>query len=993
MNGKWIDQFPEKHEYDLELDEESFELQMADAEIAQDAAARAEAAATIATEKAASVTEKTDIVIEKTQTAIQKAAEAGSYADSAVVSVRVVEQIKNETVQASNFATMAKNDTQIIKEEVERAVINIDNKVSAAETSAQNAATSETSAQTYSIQASNSALAAAQNVQLANDVLTEVEENASKAAQSATEAATSATNAESSASAASNSASAASSSASDAENSATNAEESATTASQKAGEAATSASAASTSATNASNYASTASQKAVEASNSATAAANSASAATTDKTTVQSLKNTFETVTVPNAVEQINTEGTQQKAAVEAAGSNAVDAVESAETVAVQAVQTESTTQLAAIQAKGEETIASIPEDYTALSGEVDDLKSATTHKADVDGTYTDLTAGSAEQLLSSTGVEDAVPYSFRQTCGGNGVGARVDEEIVGGTICWNQLVQNGNFANGTTGWNCGNYIVFEASNDILRTSCNIAGAFNHSISKAINFYANHVYLISFDILSASQSDVRLRFPVLKETVGSLTANTWTNCAFAFKMTEAGSNMMLQVNGIADSVYQWKNIVCADLTQMFGVAVADQIYAMETASAGAGIAYFRSLFPAEFYAYNAGELMSVNAARKETVGFNLFDISKAESGKGIGPTGAVTGGSTVVSDFIPVIPGATYYGMGLVSAFGGRPLFTYDAGKNPIKEMYVTPYTPSATAGTFTLDQGVAYVRLSFRDVGIACFNISDTTKNGTYEPYAKHTYPLDSTLTLRGIPKLDSNNKLCYDGDIYKADGTVTRRYSVVDLGTLTWDRYQFDSNYAFYAQISTRKTRSGNSVCAKYANTGIGPESMANATINTVANGNYIYIRDDSYTSAAYFKAAMSGVYLVYELATPATETAEPYQQIQVVDPLGTEEYVDASVLAGTRDVTVPVGHNSLYMTDLRKKIENIPGDFSTLLAPIEAGFKATRAYAVNEFLIVNSQLYKVIASIANGATITPGTNVTATTVGAVLTALLNS
>ena len=84
----------------------------------------------------------------------------------------------------------------------------------------------------------------------------------------------------------------------------------------------------------------------------------------------------------------VETVGAQQKTAVEAAGSDAVDAVEAAETAAtdavtaaqtaaVQAVQAESTTQQAAVQAKGAETIASIPSDYTELSGEVDDLKSA----------------------------------------------------------------------------------------------------------------------------------------------------------------------------------------------------------------------------------------------------------------------------------------------------------------------------------------------------------------------------------------------------------------------------------------------------------------------------------------------------------------------------------------------------------------------------------------------------------------------------------------
>lgn len=40
-------------------------------------------------------------------------------------------------------------------------------------------------------------------------------------------------------------------------------------------------------------------------------------------------------------------------------------------------------------------------------------------------------------------------------------------------------------------------------------------------------------------------------------------------------------------------------------------------------------------------------------------------------------------------------------------------------------------------------------------------------------------TYPLDSTLTLRGVSKLDSNNNLYYDGDVYSADGSVSRRFT----------------------------------------------------------------------------------------------------------------------------------------------------------------------------------------------------------------------
>ena len=50
-----------------------------------------------------------------------------------------------------------------------------------------------------------------------------------------------------------------------------------------------------------------------------------------------------------------------------------------------------------------------------------------------------------------------------------------------------------------------------------------------------------------------------------------------------------------------------------DLTQMFGSTVADEIYAMEQAEAGSGVAWFRNLFPNDYYAYNAGTKTSVSA--------------------------------------------------------------------------------------------------------------------------------------------------------------------------------------------------------------------------------------------------------------------------------------------------------------------------------------------------------------------------------------------
>ena len=189
--------------------------------------------------------------------------------------------------------------------------------------------------------------------------------------------------------------------------------------------------------------------------------------------------------------------------------------------------------------------------------------------------------------------------------------------------------------------------------------------------------------------------------------------------------------------------------------------------------------------------------------------------------------------------------------------------------------------------------------------------------------------YPLDSSLTLRGLPKLDGDS-VYYDGDIYNADGTVTRRYGIVDLGTLDWTYVtSIESGNRFYAPFSLiNKTGYTNAdafpiLCPRYISVafysgGVYMGGLDKSVAYAPGSGSRFLIADSAYTDAASFKAAMSGVYLVYELANPTTETAEPYTELQICDPAGTEEWVGASM---------PVGHDTQYYEDLKGKIEDIP------------------------------------------------------------------
>ena len=202
-------------------------------------------------------------------------------------------------------------------------------------------------------------------------------------------------------------------------------------------------------------------------------------------------------------------------------------------------------------------------------------------------------------------------------------------------------------------------------------------------------------------------------------------------------------------------------------------------------------------------------------------------------------------------------------------------------------------------------------------------FHYSGGERDGEYEAYVKNEYTLASNLELRGLPKLDANNKLYYDGDTYESDGTVTRKYGIVDLGTLSWTYLL--SQTKFYASLPLAKTPTTNNdvaniICAKYDTISYADMTGDKKMIAITSSGN-LYVRDSAYTDATTFATAMNGVYLVYELATETTETADPFTNPQICDNFGTEEYVD------TRTIPIPVGHVTKYKEDLKAKLEMAP------------------------------------------------------------------
>lgn len=366
---------------------------------------------------------------------------------------------------------------------------------------------------------------------------------------------------------------------------------------------------------------------------------------------------------------------------------------------------------------------------------------------------------------------------------------------------------------------------------------------------RQVQVVANHKYLLFISGTAVTQG---------AEVYANIGGNAVKVAMIRNAVSSGNASVAVRSNGDVTYTNAKAHICCFDLTAMFGTTIADYIYSLEQSQAGAGVAWFRNYFPKDYYPYDPGTLRSVEGvSAHETVGFNQWDEEWE-----LGAISTSTGGNYADNarvrskNYIPILPNTQYW-----FKRGDTPttctVFWYDANKN-----FISSAGQSWSYEIRTTPANAHYMRFFY--IGTTynhdiCINLSDPSRNGEYEPYTKHSYPLDSSLTLRGVPRL-VDGKLAFDGDVYPPSGEVQRRYGL-------------------------RAYQSGD-------------ESLADAITD--------------------------GANTVYKLATPTTETADGYEQYQICDPSGTEEFVTTGF--------VPVGHETRYPHDLKKKIETAPDSPST-------------------------------------------------------------
>ena len=443
-------------------------------------------------------------------------------------------------------------------------------------------------------------------------------------------------------------------------------------------------------------------------------------------------------------------------------------------------------------------------------------------------------------------------------------------KSVGGRSIVWNQLVQS--TSNEITG--AGVKATF--SNDGIVTLNGTATTTGNAVSvQPVKNQKGHKYLMVANPLSGVYGKDQLLFS-----------------SQSYGQDSTGHGAII-TNESSNAKWYYTLYVCKDVTYD-NVKLQPQIFDL-TQMFGAGnepstVEEFEKMFPADYYPYTAGEIVSAGTESIVEQGKNLFNFNSAKLNKSY----------RYISD---VIPDGKKAVMSLADKDTSVDVSEINIGfANDVCELdsNVTEFNWVLTnSGLNSNNSNVSYVHdksalcrdvfiypktdealaklLSRYDIQV---ELGDTPT--AYAPYHRNTYPIPEA--IKALPGYGwsagtARNYVDYENKKY------VQCVDSVDLGSLTW-RYSkmpfgWGDNQWFSAPIQSIKviptnTQLANVLCKKYT-----------TRCAYVADGNDFFrvdksigqhqgvarvtVLDTACTDATAFKQAMQGVILYYELATP--------------------------------------------------------------------------------------------------------------------------
>lgn len=357
---------------------------------------------------------------------------------------------------------------------------------------------------------------------------------------------------------------------------------------------------------------------------------------------------------------------------------------------------------------------------------------------------------------------------------------------------------------------------------------------------------------------------------------------------------------------------------------------------------------------------------------------NGFSYAFTTSGRGISLLiGYLKSGQTVTISF-------THNGNGLYRVIKSDhiPVGNEEVNTTSFSEDRNT--TSPKIIKTFTADEDAYYWAALYKSgqtspVTVTDFQAEFGNEATEYEPYQS------------------SSAVMPFSQDVYgcHADfsGKCLVKYGIADLGTVSYTATSVGDGTLFYTGnnpfANMKNTASAeeiaDAICscmeigAQWAINGgvkegisIGPD---NARIRIFSKSVYKGM------TGAEFKTAMNGVQLCYELAEPIELDLTPAQ---------------LTLLQGYNILTADGAINLTYLGTMASNVQSEIDEFESGLNNVIGSIAfienstAKTSHAVGDYVILNGIFCKVIASISAGETLSFGTNIRATTIGAELKAI---
>lgn len=503
------------------------------------------------------------------------------------------------------------------------------------------------------------------------------------------------------------------------------------------------------------------------------------------------------------------------------------------------------------------------------------DLKERLADYAKTDGYYETLGAGTADNLRGQSAVSE--PVLSRMTGGGtelaNGVASL--EEIKGNSVPWNQQVPDINVQNWTKGSDTVTSLTF---NDGVITFRTLDSGVNRDVRtrNSISFITGHRYYASFNAKADAATSTALKYfagtgvrQPFADFVNTIGLN-WQKYSYIDTCvnTVPCSPRFTNIDSRAATI-NFKDYVLIDLTLMFGAG-----------NEPTTVSQFESWLEnnvglKSYYPCNEGKLINAKPQNLISTGRNLLNPATGEAH-------LLTYDWEHNSNAYEII--GTYTALSFTDVNG----------------VTTTP-VPDAN-GKFVIGaDGVLTVTAS--DLSQVCVQaVWDEAHDGEFVAFREDILNIDVTKIygqLNGTGEYvqvfpNGMKKADYAGTVrdmlYVDNGVIKAVVNVgsVDLGMLTWS-YQANSTPIFTSDrtVIGAPANNTNLLCAIYKPQG----SFWTTTGNDMCvamGGSSLNISNSAYTSATLFKAAMSGVMLNYELATPLTYTNLVYRNSGVDTPL---------------------------------------------------------------------------------------------------------